>query len=186
MYTPKIVTGLSIFCAILIVVLPTQSFASTSTSNINITADTFEFDGEKNIVIAVGNVIMKQGDIRIHAKRARYNKTTKVFILFDDIILRRGTMKLTCKKIRAYETENRLEAIGNIRFSYQNIRGSAGRAIYSTTRNEVTLLENPKAWQNENAIAGDTIIINLEEEKIITRGNSEFIFSPEPAKGAPK
>jgi lipopolysaccharide transport protein LptA len=146
-------------------------------SKIDIEADLFELDGKKNLVIASGNVIVTQRDIKIIGKRARFDQDKNRIRLVGGVTLKRGKMSLVCDQIVALGNKDIIEAQGHVKFTFSGIRGTAGFAKYDMLKQLVELKGQPRAWQGQDEISGKMISVDLEKGKIRTFGKAKVTFS---------
>lgn len=146
-------------------------------SNVDIEADEFEYDGAKDIVLARGNVIVTQRDVTIKSARGLYEKAEQKITLFDGVTMEKDGIYLTCQTAIADSLRNTVEAIGTVNYTFRDIKGTAGRAFYDMTQNEVELLDNPVAYQGRDLVKGEKVIIDLNKNKVITRGKARVKLS---------
>lgn len=152
------------------------------TSNINIVADEFELDGEKKQIKATGHVQVTQDDILLKSGWAFYDQNKEVIELFDNVNISRDKLNLNCDKAVAFGSENRINAKGNVNFIYEKISGTASEARYNLDEKQVILLGNPKVNHDGDYIIGAIIIVDLERQKVITKGNAEVKITTEKFK----
>jgi lipopolysaccharide transport protein LptA len=156
-------------------------FSSTlfAAQDIDITAEEFEFDGIKNIVNAVGNVVVTQRGAVITSKRAVYEKDGKTISMYDGVTMKREGLILRCDTAIADGVEDVVTAIGAVTYAMGKIKGSAGRAVYDMNKGLITLTGNPVANQAGDFIKGETIIIDLVNNKVRTKGKANVKLSVE-------
>lgn len=146
-------------------------------SNVDIEADEFEYDGAKDIVTAKGNVIVTQGDVVIKSDRGVYKKAVQEITLFDGVTMEKDGIYLTCQAAVANSLKNTVEAFGTVNYTFEDIKGTAGKAFYNMKTNEVELSDNPVAYQGRDLVKGERIIIDLNRNKVITRGKARVKLS---------
>jgi lipopolysaccharide transport protein LptA len=151
----------------------------TMGKDININADMFEVDAKANIVVASGNVVVKQKDVTLYGKKALYNQKKQLIKVIDGVRMVRGDMLLTCNQANADGANDIIKALGNVYFTFSNIKGTAENAKYNLKTQTILLLGKPHAWKGKDEIFGETIYIDLKEEKITTRGKAKVIISEE-------
>jgi lipopolysaccharide transport protein LptA len=150
--------------------------------NILIKADLFELDGKLNLIIASGNVLVKQRDVNLYSKKAYYYQDKQIIHLTDSVKVIKDKMLLTCKEAKANGHKNILTAIGNVVFSFDKIRGKSSKAVYNFKKEKITLTGNPQAWRGLDSITGKIIDINMKNKKITTKGEAEVIISEDTLK----
>ncbi len=148
-----------------------------STRDISIDATSFEVDGKQNIVVASGDVVVKQGDVTIVSEFGTYFQLEQKVILTGKVKVKRESMLLTCDKAIAYGGEGRIEVTGNVVFTYGDIKGAAGMGTYDRRAQTVRLSGRPKVWQNRDELTGNVIQVDIQRSKVITYGAARAIFS---------
>ncbi|MGE4169109.1 MAG: LptA/OstA family protein [Candidatus Margulisiibacteriota bacterium] len=174
---------LKLFSLLVVLVMASPLFAQTG--NISIDASQFELDGETNTVLATGNVVVTQNDVRMTGRYARYDKTKQIIQLFDGIQVTKGNMRMTCKQVTAYGKEDRIEATGDVSFNYGRILGKAQKARYDVGSQFIELTGSPKAWKDQDQLTGKVILIDLKKQRLTTSGQAKAILSSETLKHKP-
>ena len=62
---------------------------------------------------------------------------------------------------------------GSVRFELDGQYATGETAIFSDADQTLTLTGNPEAWEGENRVEGEEMIIYLREDKSIVKGSSE-------------
>ncbi len=83
---------------------------------IKITADSFEFDSTRKLVLAAGTVRMIQGDITITGKTAVYDQSMNNVFIQGPVTLENNKFHLRCDSVTAYGQEERIVASKNVFF----------------------------------------------------------------------
>ena len=166
-------------------ILGCPSFAAESptASVISIDAGSFEVDGQKNILIASGNVIVRQADILLTGDRGVYYQALQKVVVSGNVKMSRDKMLLTCSQATAFGKESRVEVSGNVRFSRLDISGLAGFGVYDQRAQTVQLSGSPKVWQNRDELTGKTILIDIRRSKVSTLGSAKAVFSVDKFSG---
>ena len=141
---------------------------------IQIQADAFEMDNVKSQVLTSGNVIVKQKDMVLRSKKARYDQKQQVVYLYDQVTLEKGLFSLTCEEAVADGKAERIQANKNIRFKYKNFNGESQKASFFIKDQRIELSENPIVFQGENTLTGGMIVVDLKKEKVSTIGNAKI------------
>ena len=152
--------------------------AADPTSNIQIDADFFELDANRNNVIASGNVVVTQADIILYGDKATYDQRSQLIDLKHNIRLIKGEMTLYCDTVRADGVKNTISAKGNVRFSFKDMKGLSESIEFDIDKQELVLAGSPKAWQGQDLVQGDMIFINLKKNKVTTKGKAKIYISP--------
>jgi len=127
-----------------------------SAKPIQIEADHMTSTEKTNSVVFDGDVDAKQGEIRIRA-----DKMTVFY-----------SKKGETKKKEAGKPSQQVEklvCVGNVEVTKGEWLGTGKKMIYLARERQVILLNNAKAWQGQNMVAGSKIIYYLDQ------GRSEVI-----------
>ena len=131
-------------------------------AQINIVSDKMEVNSRKNLIVFIGNVEAKQGDMNLKANRL------EVYTL--------GAKRLDSKrkpipKNRAGEID-RIVAIGNVKMGQAKRRfATASRLEYRESTGIAILTGRPRVWEGKNQLVGAKIELNLKEDKTIVHGS---------------
>ncbi len=156
---------------------------STGTGTISIDATTFEVDGRENVLVASGNVVVKQGDVTLYGNLGTYYQNLQKIILSGKVRVIREKMTLSCDQAIAYGIEDRIEVTGNVVFVRDDINGRAGAGRYDRKAQTVLLSGDPKVWQNRDELTGKTILVDIRRSKVTTYGGAKAVFSVEKFSG---
>jgi lipopolysaccharide transport protein LptA len=151
-------------------------------SEIALDADNIEFDGIKNLVIASGNVrvFYHEKKLLITCLKAEYSNEKKQVKLAGNVVLTKDQLTLNCTNLNADLKKNQVDATGGVKFIFsENIKGNADTANYNLEQNSLTLSGNASAYNGEDMLSGQNILILLNEKKVITKGRTSIIISPE-------
>jgi lipopolysaccharide export system protein LptA len=137
-----------------------------TSSPIQIEADRMESVQEKSVVIFSGHVEAKQDDLIIHADQMIVDyiksQTTGSAAGADEQPGGGSSQKI-----------NKIIAKGNVKI-VQNDWVAVGDVMdYLEHERKVILSGNAKTWQGKNMVAGDTIILYLDEGKSIVERSKE-------------
>ena len=131
---------------------------------------------------AVGSVVVKQDDVTLLSDRAVYEQVSKIVRLKRNVKVKKESLLLHCDEAVAYEAENEIHALGNVSFNYQDIRGTSKEVKYDLDEKRVILVGDPVVRQGEDLITGETIWVDLEYQRILTKGNAKVKLSSERIK----
>ena len=148
---------------IIIAALPCSAIeGGPSSSPIQIEADRMESVMEQNIVRFSGHVEAKQDDLIIHADQMTVDYVEQPA---ED---GGATSESSQQRI------NKIIAEGNVKIVQEDWVAVGNSMDYMANDRKVILTGNAKAWQGKNMVAGDTIILFLDEGKsIVERSNKE-------------
>ena len=148
-------------------------------SDIEIQAERFEMDALKQELNAIGHVKVARGTMDLYGSKAVYNKTSKRLDIEGPITLKSQKFNLTCDSLTADGVKNSVTARGNVKFTFDKITGKSDLALYDIGAETVTLTGSPKAWQGNDFISGEKILVLIAQNKLVTLGNTKLVFSEE-------
>ncbi len=128
---------------------------------IHIEADSMTSTERTNSVLFVGDVDVKQGDVRI-----RSDEMTVYYTEADETEANQNAEQQSSQKVE------KLICIGNVEVTRGEWLGTAKKMTYLSDVRQVILTENAKAWQNQNMVSGDKIIYYLDEGRSEVSGDS--------------
>ncbi len=156
-------TFFTVFSIIFLFLAP----ATGAESPIQIEADHMTSTEKTNSVVFTGDVDAKQGDVRIRSDKMTVHYTE-------------AGAKKSSKGKGATQQVEKLVCIGNVEITRAEWLGTSKKMIYKAKERQVILIDNAKAWQDQNMVSGSKIIYYLDE------GRSEVIGDPELAQGPKK
>ena len=128
-----------------------QLSLNSSNEPIHVKSDELEFDYQANRVVYRGTVNVVQGDVAIDCKELVVN-------------LARGGEK---DDLQLQE----VVAIGDVVITQGLRKATGGRAIFDQVKRQVTLLENPVLRDGPNEVAGDRIVVYLDENRSVVESS---------------
>jgi lipopolysaccharide export system protein LptA len=115
---------------------------------LNINADSLEYDNKENRVVFKGNVVARQGDSVIFADsmQAQYSPDGKL---------------------------QQMAALGGVKM-IQGERVAVGEKLnYFDAQQKVILTGNPRVWQGDNVVHGKKITVYLNDDRYVVEGSPE-------------
>lgn len=116
---------------------------------IRISSDLMETENRSRLVIFRGNVVAVRGDLTINSDQLR-------IVNFQSS----GNME-------------KMIAEGNVRLNYKGRVALAEKAIYYSKEEKVELLGNPRAWEGDNQVRGEIMLLFLQDDRSIVKGNEK-------------
>lgn len=123
---------------------------------VEVTADQFSVDQASGKAVFDGNVLIAQGEMRLSA----------------------GTVTIEYAEEGSENAISRLLASGGVTFVTSSDAAEAANAIYSVAQGTVTLSGDVLLTQGRNAIAGDRLVLNLEDGNGRMEGRVRTVFTP--------
>ncbi len=153
--------------------------APLGASPVSLDADRFEFYAKDQKVVAKGRVQILKGDITLKSKGATYFKKEDLLVLEQDVVLTRKDMTLTCLRLVADGKQNLIVARDRVTYGLGTIKGNSDQADYFLLPQRVVLSGTPVVYQGENLVRGDSIVVDIRSKKVVTKGRSKLLFSPD-------
>ncbi len=129
---------------------------------IHIEADRMESDPQKDVVIFSGSVQAKQGDVTIHADTMEVN-----YLPAEEQGAEQAENEKISQKIK------NIVAQGNVEITKEDLVATGNAMTYFSTKQEIRLSGNAKAWQGQNQVSGENIILYLDEGRSVVERSSE-------------
>lgn len=146
------------------------------TTDYYIEGDELFFDDLKKYYNAVGNVVMraKNEDVIIYGKEGFADKENGISKVYGQALMKRvleaDTFYLAADTLVSIESEydslKRILAYNNVKMWRFNLQGIADSASYFLHDSVIYLYDDPVFWNNENQIEGDTIFMEITEDRI--------------------
>ncbi len=149
--------------------------------------------GEKKAVRVKGEKKRKKATriypVTVEAKRVEsFRKENKV-VFIGDVIVKQRDLFLYAERVEAFLAEEgrgikKLIARGNVRIIQGERFGRCDEADFVSEENIIILKGNPQVWYGENTIAGDKIVIKLDENiaTVESKDRVKAVIYPEEVK----
>lgn len=124
---------------------------NSSNEPIHVKSDELEFDYQANKVVYRGTVNVVQGDVAIDCKE-----------LVVNLARAQGKDDLQLQEV---------VAIGDVVITQGERKATGGRAIFDQVKRQVTLLENPVLRDGPNEVAGERIVVFLDENRSVVESS---------------
>jgi lipopolysaccharide export system protein LptA len=116
--------------------------------------------------------------IQIRSNELSAEGNGKIATFIGDVIARQGDVTIYCDRmVVRYGDEDRdvsrVEALGNVRIIQGNRQGHAGKATYDNRTGTITLEDNPRVNQGEDAVTGKVITFHLDDQKSVVTGAAD-------------
>ncbi|HKW51908.1 MAG TPA: putative LPS assembly protein LptD [Candidatus Eisenbacteria bacterium] len=160
-----------------------------------VTADRIEYDRNKDIVTAIGNVDAydRAESTRVRADRVRYDRRKDYAWAENQPVLELTERDGKITEVRGTTLEfdtakRRVTAIDDVRIHRQDLRATCERAEFYQADRRAILLGSPKAWDNEGTARADTIEIlfsenRLESLRLRSKAIVEYEAKPDSGRG---
>ena len=135
---------------------------------ITITSDTLEYDYKANVIVYRGDVAAVQGPVKL-----RSETLTVTLEGNGDAAAARSA-----PAVGAGEGGNRLHeivAVGGVRIDSGSRWATGGRAVFDQTKRTVVLTEDPDLHDGANEVAGDRVVVYLDEDRSVVEGGRKRV-----------
>jgi lipopolysaccharide export system protein LptA len=119
---------------------------------VTITADVLEFDYRAGLLIYRGNVVVKQGDVTLSSD------TLRLALDLEDI-----------------GRPREIVADGRVRIARGDRIATGGRAVFDQAEQTITLSDEAVLRDGQNEVAGQKVVVYLEEERSVVEGGEERV-----------
>ncbi len=147
---------------------------------ITVTSDSLEYDYRGNVVQYRGTVEVTQGNLKIasdlltitleDAKRAGPAAGAP-----DDTPPERPAAAPASRSKKDAGRVREIVAAGNVRIDQGPRWAVGGRAVFDQTRRTLVLTENPVLHDGPNQVAGDRVVVFLDEDRSVVEGGQQRV-----------
>ncbi len=122
--------------------------------------------------------------IQIKSSELSTDSASSTATFSGKVVARQGDVTIYCNKLVIYYSDkekevDKVEAFGNVRIIQGNRTGQAGHALYENKAGKIILDENPRVYQGEDFVAGDTITYFLDTQRSVVTGGSSGVVRAE-------
>ena len=148
---------------------------------ITVNADTLEYDYKNNVVVYRGDVQAAQGEVKL-----RSDTLTVTFETVKD-----GTQPKAAEKdatqpkaadpalpnpaAKGTQRVHEVVAVGSVRIDQGTRWATGGKAVFDQTRRTMVLTENPVLHEGPNEVAGDRVVVYLDENRSVVEGGRKRV-----------
>lgn len=119
---------------------------------VHIDADTMEFDYKTKVLTYRGGVVVTQADTTLHS----------------------DTLRVTLDPDNA-DKPREVVAEGKVQIDKGERRATGGRAVFDNAARTVTLSEQARLQDGPNQVAGDKVVVYLDEQRSVVEGGQERV-----------
>lgn len=119
---------------------------------VNVTSDQMEFDYKTMVLTYRGNVVVTQADMTLRA----------------------DTLTVTLAKDGPQRAKE-VVAEGDVRIDAGERHASGGRAVFDDGKRTVTLSDDARLSDGPNEVAGDRVVVFIDEQRSVVEGGSERV-----------
>lgn len=167
------VKGLILAVSITLALPCGQLAAANEPAELN--ADTVEYDASTGLIVASGDVLMKQGTAKLTGAKATYNAKTQEGTVEGNVIAVRDDMRITCAKIIS-DGQGHMQATGNVQ-GRQGDKSFTGEHVdyYPNQNKYVKIPTGGVISDGDGTFTANYMEGWLDDEHYIGRGNAHLI-----------
>lgn len=134
---------------------------------ITVTSDMLEYDYKANVVVYRGEVVATQGDVRV-----RSDTMTVTFVSSRD-----GAPEAAAPDPgdRGQQRLQEVVAVGKVRIDSGTRWATGGRAVFEQGKRTLVLTEDPVLHDGPNEVAGERVIVFLDENRSVVEGGRKRV-----------
>jgi lipopolysaccharide export system protein LptA len=123
----------------------------------------------------------ERGPVRIDADRMEFDYRTMVLTYRGTVTVTQADMTLRSETLRVtLDGENpdkprEVVAEGNVQIDKGARRATGGRAVFDNAARTVTLSEQARLQDGPNEVAGERVVVYLDEERSVVEGGQERV-----------
>lgn len=150
---------------------------------ITITADHLEYEYKDGVIVYRGDVVAVQGDVKLRSNELRITLARR-----DDRKANGAALAADLEDASA----SRLQAVvasGNVRIDQGTRWAVGGKATFEQANRTLVLTDNPVLHDGPNEVAGDRVIVYLDEDRSVVEGGRKrvkAVLFPGSEDAAPK
>jgi len=148
---------------------------------ITVNADTLEYDYKNNVVVYRGDVQAAQGEVKL-----RSDTLTVTFENVKDGAQPKAADKdgpqpkaadpsLPNPTAKGTQRVHEVVAVGSVRIDQGARWATGGKAVFDQTHRTMVLTENPVLHEGPNDVAGDRVVVYLDENRSVVEGGRKRV-----------
>jgi lipopolysaccharide export system protein LptA len=129
---------------------------------ITITADGLEYDYKSNIVVYRGDVLATQDQVKLRSDTLTVTFASQA--PGNPPAAGRGSQRV-----------DQIVAVGKVRIDHGTRWATGGRAVFDQSKRTLVLSETPILHDGGNEVAGDRVIVYLDEDRSVVEGGRKRV-----------
>jgi lipopolysaccharide export system protein LptA len=127
------------------------------------------------------NFTSERGPVTIGARELEFDYRTRTLTYRGEVVVTQGDLTLTSDLLRVTLDEAARDAIrevvaeGNVRVTQGARMASGGRAVFDQQRRTVVLTEDAILRDGPNEVAGERVVVYLEEQRSVVEGGQRRV-----------
>jgi lipopolysaccharide export system protein LptA len=135
---------------------------------ITITSELLEYDYKANVVVYRGEVEAVQGNVKVHS-----DKLTVTLARTGDG--RAAKARVPDPGTKDSPNVQEVVAAGTVRIDQGTRWATGGKAVFDQSQRTLVLTENPVLHDGPNEVAGDRVVVYLDEDRSVVEGGRKRV-----------
>src|SRR5437867_2290481 len=138
-----------------------------------LTASQIDYDRAKDVILAQGNVVAvdRAESTTVHAGQVRYDRRADYAWANQNPVLTVEESGGTSTQVRGLSMEfdnakRAVFAVGDVQVERDQLRAKGDRGEFYQSENRALLVGNPRAWDEEGEVQGDTLEIRMAQRRV--------------------
>jgi lipopolysaccharide export system protein LptA len=137
---------------------------------ITITSDTLEYEYKDGIIVYRGDVLAVQGEVKIKSNELRITLAKT-----DDGKKKNGDNAVGALDDASASKLQSVVATGSVRIDQGTKWAVGGKATFDQSNRTLVLTENPVMHDGPNEVAGDRVVVYLDENRSVVEGGRKRV-----------
>ena len=137
---------------------------------ITITSDTLEYEYKDGIIVYRGDVLAVQGEVKIKSNELRITLAKT-----DDGKKKSGDNAVGALDDASASKLQSVVATGSVRIDQGTRWAVGGKATFDQSNRTLVLTENPVMHDGPNEVAGDRVVVYLDENRSVVEGGRKRV-----------
>jgi len=150
---------------------------------ITITSDNLVYEYKDGVIVYRGSVVAVQGDVKVTSNELRITLAKS-----DDDAKKSGAKAASDLDDASTSKVQEVVASGNVRIDQGTRWAVGGKATFDQANRTLVLTENPVLHDGPNEVAGDRVVVFLDQDRSIVEGGRKrvkAVLFPGKNDGAP-
>jgi lipopolysaccharide export system protein LptA len=137
---------------------------------ITITSDTLEYEYKDGVIVYRGDVLAVQGEVKIKSNELRITLAKT-----DDGKKKNGDNAVGALDDASASKLQSVVATGSVRIDQGTRWAVGGKATFDQSNRTLVLTENPVMHDGPNEVAGDRVVVYLDENRSVVEGGRKRV-----------
>jgi lipopolysaccharide export system protein LptA len=123
----------------------------------------------------------QSGPVNISSKELEFDYRTRTLTYRGNVVVSQADLKLSSDQLRVVLNEQTREVIrevtaeGHVRIEQGERVATGGRAVFDQAKRTVVLSENAVLREGPNEVAGERVIVYLDEQRSVVEGGNQRV-----------